>query len=145
MTAKEYLKRLGKLDTIIRQKREELNELRLASENISSLDYSGERVQGGNITKDSMAVKIATAIDLEKEIQCEIHQFIHEKHNVINQIQGLSHPNYIDILYKHYVELKRFEIVAVEMNYTYQYVVELHGHALKEFQTTYKNLLKTYI
>ena len=61
----------------------------------------------------------------------------------INQIQALQNPKHIDILYKHYVEFKRLEIVAVEMNFTYQYIVELHGTALKEFQLTHENLLNS--
>ena len=34
------------------------------------------------------------------------------------------------------------------MNFTYQYVIEMHGYALKEFETTYENLwkpMKTYV
>jgi len=42
-----------------------------------------------------------------------------------------------------YVEFKKFEIVAIEMNFTYQYIVELHGYALQDFERTYENLLKT--
>lgn len=67
-----------------------------------------------------------------------------DKHKIINQIQSLKNSKYIEILYKHYVEFKRLEVVAVEMNFTYQYVVELHGYALKDFQTTYENLLNSY-
>jgi len=32
-----------------------------------------------------------------------------------------------------YVEYKKLEEIAVDLNFTYQYVRELHGHALQEF------------
>lgn len=53
-------------------------------------------------------------IELEQEINAEIDRVVDEKHEIINQIQALQNPKHIDILYKHYVEFKRLEIVAVE-------------------------------
>ena len=78
-----------------------------------------------------------------EEINAEIDKFVDEKHLIINQIQALNDPKHIELLYKRYVEFKRLEAVAVEMNYTYQYIVELHGYALKEFQSTHENLLNS--
>jgi hypothetical protein len=53
--------------------------------------------------------------------------------------------NHVRILFKKYVEFKRLEVIAVEMNYTYQYTKELHGYALADFQRTYTNLLSNMI
>ncbi len=43
---------------------------------------------------------------------------------------------------KEYVKFKKFETISIEMNFTYQYAVELHGYALEDFQITYANQLK---
>lgn len=145
MKAKEYLQQLQRLDTVINQKIKEVQDLRLKSQSTGSVDYSKESVQT-NLSGDAPFVKlIGRIIDLEAEINAEIDAFVDEKHKVINQIQALKNSKYIEILYKHYVEFKRLEVVAVEMNFTYQYTRELHGYALQDFETTYKNLLKTYI
>lgn len=143
MKAKEYLQQLQRLDTMINQKIKELGDLRLMSQSVGGIDYSKERVQS-NPSGDAPFVKpVLRMIELEQEINAEIDRFVDEKHEIINQIQALQNPKYIDILYKHYVEFKRLEIVAVEMNFTYQYIVELHGTALKEFQLTHENLLNS--
>lgn len=144
MKAKEYLQQLQRLDTVINQKIKEVDDLRLKSRSVGSIDYSKERVQTSPSGDAPFVKLIRRIIDLEEEINAEIDAFVDEKHKIINQIQGLQNSKYIEVLYKHYVEFKRLEVVAVEMNFTYQYVVELHGYALKDFQTTYENLLNSY-
>ena len=143
MKAKEYLQQLQRLDTMITQKIKELGDLRLMSQSVGGIDYSKERVQSSPSGDAPFVKPVLRMIELEQEINAEIDRFVDEKHEIINQIQALQNPKHIDILYKHYVEFKRLEIVAVEMNFTYQYIVELHGTALKEFQLTHENLLNS--
>ena len=113
------------------------------SQSVGGIDYSKERVQSSPSGDAPFVKPVLRMIELEQEINAEIDHFVDEKHEIINQIQALQNPKHIDILYKHYVEFKRLEIVAVEMNFTYQYIVELHGTALKEFQLTHENLLNS--
>lgn len=143
MKAKEYLQQLQRLDTMINQKIKELGDLRLISQSVGGIDYSKERVQPSPSGDAPFVKPVLRMIELEQEINAEIDRFVDEKHEIINQIQALQNQKHIDILYKHYVEFKRLEIVAVEMNFTYQYIVELHGTALKEFQLTHENLLNS--
>lgn len=143
MKAKEYLQQLQRLNTMINQKIKELGDLRLMSQSVGDIDYSKERVQSSPSGDAPFVKPVLRMIELEQEINAEIDRFVDEKHEIINQIQALQNPKHIDILYKHYVEFKRLEIVAVEMNFTYQYIVELHGTALKEFQLTHENLLNS--
>ena len=137
MKAKEYLQQLQRLNTMINQKIKELGDLRLMLQSVGGIDYSKERVQSSPSGDAPFVKPVLRMIELEQEINAEIDRFVDEKHEIINQIQALQNPKHIDILYKHYVEFKRLEIVAVEMNFTYQYIVELHGTALKEFQLTH--------
>lgn len=143
MKAKEYLQQLQRLDTMINQKIKELGDLRLMSQSVGGIDYSKERVQSSPSGDAPFVKPVLRMIELEQEINAEIDRFVDEKHEIINQIQALQNQKHIDILYKHYVEFKRLKIVAVEMNFTYQYIVELHGTALKEFQLTHENLLNS--
>ena len=143
MKAKEYLRQLQRLDTMINQKIKELGDLRLMSQSVGGIDYSKERVQSSPSGDAPFVKPVLRMIELEQKINAEIDRFVDEKHEIINQIQALQNPKHIDILYKYYVEFKRLEIVAVEMNFTYQYIVELHGTALKEFQLTHENLLNS--
>lgn len=140
MKAKEYLQQLQRLDTVINQKIKELDGLRAALFNIGSIDYSKERVQiscSGGAPFVNLTGRI---LDLEAEIDKEIDGFVNKKHQIINQIQGLSNATHIQVLFKRYVEFKRLEVVAVEMGYTYQYTRDLHGNALRNFERSYTNL-----
>ena len=140
MKAKEYLQQLKRLDELINQKIKEVTDLRERATSVSGIDYSKDKVQTSP-SGDAPFVKLIGKIaDLEAEINAEIDSFVNEKHKIINQIQSLKNADYISLLFKRYVEFKKFEIIAIEMNFTYQYVLELHGCALREFEITYKNL-----
>lgn len=137
MKAKEYLQQLKRLDTLIDQKIKELDELRSMS-TVGAVDYSTERVQSSH-SQDAPFVRIVhNMIELEQEINSEIDTFVDKKHRIINQIQKLKNPDYISLLFKRYVEFKKFETIAIEMNYTYQYILNMHGYALKTFEEIMK-------
>lgn len=137
MKAKEYLQQLKRLDTLIDQKIKELDELRSMS-TVGAVDYSTERVQSSH-SQDAPFVRIVhKMIELEQEINSEIDAFVDKKHRIINQIQKLKNPDYISLLFKRYVEFKKFETIAIEMNYTYQYILNMHGYALKSFEEIMK-------
>lgn len=138
MKAKEYLQQLKRLDTLINQKIKELDELRSMS-TVGAVDYSTERVQSSHSQEAPFVRIVHKMIELEQEINAEIDTFVDEKHQIINQIQGLKNPDYISLLFKRYVEFKKFEVIAVEMNFTYQYVLNMHGYALKAFEQVIKS------
>lgn len=140
MTAKEYLKQLHKADVIINQRIQEKDDLRMMSTSIGSFDYSKERVQTSPSGSAQYERIINKMLDLDNEINHLIDDYVDLKHTIIGQIQGLHDVKCIEILHKRYVENKRLEVIAVEMNFTYQYTRELHGHALQEFERTYTNL-----
>lgn len=135
MTAKEYLRQLEMLNTKINQKLQQRVELKHMAECMNAIDYAKDKVQSS--PGDTMTDAVTRYVMLEEEIDRQVDQFIDLKNLIINQIQGLKDLNHIKILFKRYVEFKRLEVIAVEMNYTYTYVRALHGHALQEFERTY--------
>lgn len=143
MQAREYLQQLKRLDVIINQKIKEVEDLRLQAQNAGSIEIQ-EKVQKSSSGNAPFIKLIEKIIDLEEEINTEIDNLVDKKHEIINQIQGLKNVNYISLLFKRYVEFKNLKIIACEMNYTYQYTLELHDSALKEFETTYENIYNSY-
>ena len=144
MSAKEYLKDLKRLDTMINQKIKELDDLKALREGVGGLDYSKDRVQT-SMSGDAAFVKpTLRIIELEREIAKEVNEFANKKHAMINQIHSLSNSKHIEILYKRYIEFKSFEIIAVEMKYNYDYVRALHSTALKKFIKICKVLTKSH-
>ena len=141
MTAKEYLQQLYKADVVIKQRIQEKADIRARLSSIGSFDYTKERVQTSLLAGAGYEREIVKLIDLENEIDRLIDTYVDLKHKIIGEIHNLRKPDHIKLLYKKYVEQKRLEVIAVEMNYTYQYIKELHGYALQEFLKTYPNLL----
>ncbi len=139
MKAKEYLQQLQWLDTIINQKIKEVSDLRLKSQSIKTINYSKKRVQTSP-SRDAPFVKlIGRIVDLETEINAEIDVFVDEKHKIINQIQKLGNADYISLLFKRYVEYKNLKQIAIEMNFSYNYIKRLHGYALRDFKNKILN------
>lgn len=133
MTAKEYLQQLHKLDVIIKQRSQEKADLRARLFSIGSFDYSKERVQTSLPEGAGYEKQIEKIVDLEKEIDFLIDEYVELKHTIIGQLHELRNGKYIEILYKRYVENKKLEQIAVEMGYTYNHVRHIHGYALQEF------------
>ena len=103
MKAKEYLQQLQKLDIIINQKLQELDELKKMG-GIKCIDYTMEKVQSSQkhcATFENVLIKI---IDMENEINTDIDKLVNKRHCIINQINELQNVQYIEILYKRYVE-----------------------------------------
>lgn len=142
MTAKEYLEIIQLRDEQINQKIRELEYLQRHRTVISAVDYSKEKTSR-SISREALFERGSdTVVDLIAEINREIDTLNIDKHNIINQIQGLGDCKFVKILYKRYVEYKDFVVIANEMNYSYAYIRELHAKALENFEKSYK-LLQT--
>lgn len=145
MTAKKYLSEVQRLQTIIEQKQERIKEIRESASTVRGIRFDLEKVQGSGRT-DKVGDSVAKIIDLETEVENDMISIIYRKHEIIEQIHALGNYRYIQLLYKRYIEFKRLQIVAAEMDFTYEYVLELHKKALKAFEAVNKEVLqKEYI
>ena len=131
--AKEYLRQLRGMDVAAEQKLRELSERRHRLKGSGSIDYAKERVQTTPEGEASFVLIVAKAVDLEQEINEEIDQLLQRKHQIITEIQRLPDSRYVQLLYKRYVQYKRFEVIAEEMQYSFPHVMRLHEMALKDF------------
>lgn len=134
-SAKEYLSQIRKLDIMIQQKVDQLQELQAKAEGVGSMDYSADRVQTSPV--DSMSKNVISIVDLEADIRRKLNQYIQTKTKIIDEIQALDDAKHIEILYKRYVEYKTITAVAYEMGYEYTWLCHLHGDALAAFTDKY--------
>lgn len=135
MTAKEYLMQLQTLDVKISQKVEEAAQLHSIVEG-RAMEYSGDRVQ--TTPQNTQENVIVRYIGMEQKINDMIDHYVFKKDKIIDQIHAMTDSRYIQILYDHYVpderhKVKSLEQIAVDMNYNYTWICELHGQALKSF------------
>lgn len=130
MNAKEFLRQIRKLDKMIANKEAEVQQLKEYATSISS-NMSGERVQSsGNPQKISDAIN--KYIDLEREAQLDKVMLEDKRREIIVVIEQLDNPLHYDVLYKHYVEMKKLTVVAEEVHYSYAYILEIHHDAAEK-------------
>ena len=130
-TPKEYLRQLRTAEIKIEQKEEELERLKSSLESIST-GTDSERVQ--TTPRDRLSEEVPIIADLKEEIKSDIKALLILKNKIINEIQSMDNPIYINILYKRYVQYKSLEEIAVETSYSYRWIKHLHGIALQEFK-----------
>lgn len=129
-TAKEYLNQLYRLDSLINIKQLELESLKSISTSIS-VNNDSERVQT-SIKQDKLGEIVAKIIDLNDEINNDIDKLVDLKKEIMNLIDKVSCDDLRCILYLRYFHFKTWEKIAVEMNYSYQWIHKLHSRALSE-------------
>lgn len=138
MTAKEYLMQVRNLESKMKILKEEIDTLREMVVSTGATQQ-GERVLSSG-TQDKMAETICKINEKECEWNDLMREFALARANVIINIQKLNNPEYEQILYKRYCQSKKWEEIALEMNYTYQWVCKLHGRALLELDKVLNNL-----
>lgn len=131
-TAKEYLLKLERLDELIKQRRTQVEELKLMAETYGARSY-GEIVKSSK-KGDTQENKILKYVALEQDIEEDMVMYIMLKQKIIREIESIEETKYIKLLYKRYVELKRFKVIAKEMHYDQNYIRILHLEALDAFQ-----------
>ncbi len=142
MTTKEYLSQLNRLETIINQKKDQLNELKILSNSIKATDYSKEIVDSSKDNNAKFIFDVEKIALLENEINDLINTYLVKKNTIINQIHVLSDVKSIEILYKKYIENKNFIDISNELNYDYDYIRRLHAKSLVNFEKTTQNNTK---
>lgn len=143
MTAKGYLQQLKAMDIRIDQRQKQVDELRALAFGCGSRK-DGERVQTSR-SPDALEKNIVKYVDIERECDKAIDEYIDFKNVIIGEIQALEDWRYVQLLYKRYVEYKGFGKIAREMEYSYDSIVHMHGTALKAFEEKYSLTLSMYV
>lgn len=126
VTTKEWFSRGRRLDAHIDSLLRTRQKLRddLTS---TTARYTGDVVDG---TRDPH--KFDALVDLEDMIDREVDRLYAVKQEILAVALRVEDKASCDLLIKRYVDCKKWEHIAVEMNYDYFYVKgALHGKALK--------------
>ena len=136
MTAKEYLGEIRRLTGVIEELERSMEILQDDIEGIKGIQYDKDKVMT-SASGDAMLNKIIRLEQLSEEIGDTMIERAKKRAQITTQITLMANRNYMQLLFKRYVEFKKFEQIAIEMNYSYEYVRELHGQALGEFEKMY--------
>lgn len=138
--AKEYFAQIRKTDRLIQRLTDTVNTLRsgLTSQ---SYELKPDKVQTSS-PKNTLEETITKIIDLEAKINARIDELVsmkQEAFTMINRIPDLDQQN---ILVGRYIQLKKWEDLAAEFEYTTQWLFEIHGKALLAFAKENADFLK---
>lgn len=120
---------------MINNKLTEIAQFKDMAASISS-PQSGERVQT-TPNFDKIGTKYAKIDEMERKIDGMVDELVDKKEKIIQQIDSMEDENTYNILFARYIEKKTFEVIAIEMKYSWRQVVRLHGTALKQFEKKY--------
>lgn len=133
MKAKEYLRQIKTMDAKINTDIEELASLEALATKTTSV-LGDERVQSSG-SQQKMADAVVKIADLRNRINEQIDRFVDYKEEVKNLLFEACDGDCISLLYKRYFQYKKWEEIAMEMNYTFRWVSGgLHQRALSQVQ-----------
>ena len=140
MTAREYLEQIEKLDIKIKQREDQLARLRETAGGAAAIRYDKLNVQV-SIQADIVEKNVLEIVELEEKVWKEKIRLEALRNEIIEQIQKVEDKRYMNLLYKRYVKLDKFEQIALDMHYDYVYIRGLHSEALEAFDEQFRTIL----
>ena len=125
MTAKQYMNRVRRVDQEIQMLERLIQRTRESVEAVTQ-KYDGD---GAQATKNPH--KFDRLVELEGLVDQKIQEQLTLKAETLLTIGKLKDRRQRMIPTEYYLEMKTWEQVAVDIGYSYQHVMRLHGYALK--------------
>lgn len=125
MTAKQYMNRARRVDSEIESLMKLVQKTRESLESITQ-SYTGDIIQS---TKNPH--KYDRLVELESLVDEKIAEQIKIKEETLETISQLKDRRQREVLIGYYLNMQTWEQVAVDMNYSFQHIMRIHGYALK--------------
>lgn len=138
MTTEEYLNSIQTYEKRIEIKTMELCRLKTMSNNVrkSNLD---ERVQNNAQSKDSVGDAVAKIIDLEKNVDSVVDDFIRKRNEIIKKLDGIKNIQYYQVLSLKYINNKTYKEIADLLGCSIMQINRIRQKAILEFEKMYGN------
>lgn len=134
MKAKDYLENYRRNEIAIEKLKNEITRIDARLKG-GSHSYSSEKIKSSDDTLNEKLM--AECLDKRNKMNNDIVMNENVRADLVLKITSMSDYRYIDVLYKRYIECKRFDTISVEMNYDYDWVRKLHTKALEAFAKEY--------
>ena len=138
--AKEYFAQIRKTDRLINRLDSTIATLR------SSLTSTGSQLKQDKVQtsgpKNTLEETITKIIDLEAKINARIDELVTMKKEAFSMISKVPDLDQQNVLVGRYIQLKKWEDLAAEFEYTTQWLFEIHGKALLAFAKENADFLK---
>ena len=128
MEAREYLKQVRRLEVQLDNRLREIERLDADIHSISSVKF-GEGGSSG-FKHDKLQESVAK-LEGRKEALSNFVDYYNEKRDaILKTVEEINSPAHVQVLYKRHFESKKWEVIAVEMHYTYRHVLRIHDEAI---------------
>lgn len=138
--AKEYFAQIRKTDRLIHRLDSTIATLR------SSLTSTGSQLKQDKVQtsgpKNTLEETIAKIMSLEDDINTRIDELVTMKKEAFSMISKVPDLDQQNVLVGRYIQLKKWEDLAAEFEYTTQWLFEIHGKALLAFAKENADFLK---
>lgn len=135
-SAKEYLMQIKLCEIHIDNKLEDLDKLKALVFKVTTALKPDVVSSSGS--QDKLGDAIAKIVDLQNEINQAIDDFIDKKREISSIIDKVTNAEQLEVLHKRYLEHKRWEQIACEMNMSFRNVCYIHGRALETVESIMK-------
>lgn len=132
MTVKEYLSQAFTLTKLISAKESRIQNLRDRQQQVSGT-LSEVKVQTGT-TGDPVGEITAALLDLINECRRDIEKLLAIQQEIAATIEKVERSDLRLILYERYINLKRWEDIAADNNYSWNTVHSKHRQALENIR-----------
>lgn len=136
MTAKEYLGQVEFLKRRIKQAEEQIQNIKLTAVSTGAIRYDKDMIQSSP-TNDSMVNYMIRLEKAEAKYRRLILQHLDVCIKIEGELRNLMPTIYADVLYLRWIKCMKLEDVADELNYSYEYIRQVHGRALQAFSRKY--------
>ena len=94
--------------------------------------FGGDPVQSS--TSDRFGNICSIFADMITDAENELKELYIKQKEVEKLINEVKNSKYRDVLYHRYILQKKWERIAVDLNYDYSWVIDMHGKALNEIK-----------
>ena len=138
--AKDYFAQIRKTDRLIQRLTDTVNTLR-SSLTSQSYKLKPDKVQTSG-PKDTLGGTIVKIMSLEDNINTRIDELVQQKADAMRRIQNVPDQDQQNILIARYVNMEKWEKIAVELNFSIAQIYRIHGAALLDFIKENPDILK---
>ena len=136
MSTKDYLSQAYRIDQRINSKLAQVMSLRdLLGKATGTLSGAPK---AATPNPHSMEDAICKMVDMENEINGDIDILVELKAEIMSCIKRVENAEYQTLLEMRYLCFKRWEEIAIELNYSMQYAFRMHERALAEIEIILK-------
>lgn len=133
MDAEKYLDQVKKLDELIDAKLAERDRLNELATNISPKMPDGMPYSNTGTVSKTMENAVINLIELERQIDKLIDQYIDYKQQVVKTLEKLS-ANEFGVLHRYYIRYMTLETIAEDMNYSIRQILRIKKKGLKNME-----------